>query len=163
MLGIDSVEYLGHIILAKGVATDSKKIKAVQAWHVPTNLKQLRGFLGLTGYYRRFIHGYASISQPLTVLLKKNAFLWNSEAQAAFEILKQAMTQAPVLALPDFNEEFVIETHASGYGIGIVLQQKGHPIAFINKILAPKHQSLSAYERELLAVVLALQKWRGYL
>ncbi|GKB26613.1 putative mitochondrial protein [Tanacetum coccineum] len=125
----------------------------MQAWHVPTNLKQLRGFLGLTGYYRRFIQGYASISQPLTVLLKKNAFLWNLEAQAAFERLKQAMTQALVLALPNFNEEFIIETDASGYGIGAVLQQKGHLIAFLSRTLAPKHQSLYAYEKELLVVV----------
>ena len=96
------------------------------------------------------------ISQPLTVLLKKNAFQWNPQAQIAFENLKQAMINSPVLALPNFEEEFVIETDASGFGIGAVLQQHGHPIAFLSKTLAAKHQSLSAYEKELLAVVLAL-------
>nr|GEZ82824.1 hypothetical protein [Tanacetum cinerariifolium] len=101
--------------------------------------------------------------QPFTTLLKKNAFSWTNEAQAAFENLQQAMSQAPVLALPNFQEEFVIETDASGYGISAVLQQKGHHIAFLSKALAHMHQSLSAYEKELLAVVVALQKWRGYL
>ncbi|GJU23444.1 putative alpha/beta hydrolase fold protein [Tanacetum coccineum] len=103
VFGTDSVEYLGHIISLIGVATDPKKVEAMEAWPVPTNIKQLRGFLGLTGYYKRFILGYA------------------------------------------------------------MLQQQGHPIAFLSKTLAPKHQSFSAYERELLAMVLALQKWRGYL
>nr|GEZ07645.1 retrovirus-related Pol polyprotein from transposon 17.6 [Tanacetum cinerariifolium] len=103
------------------------------------------------------------ISQPLTTLLKKNAFSWNPEVQDAFERLQQAMSEALVLALPYFQEEFTIEIDASGYGIGVVLQQRGHPIAFLSRTLAPKHQSLSAYEKELLVVVLALQKWRGYL
>ncbi|GJV75382.1 retrotransposon-related protein [Tanacetum coccineum] len=125
---------------------------------------RMRTYLRVTPcYYRRFIKDYAGISQPLTALLNKNAFLWSNEAQVAFEQLQQAMCQAPVLALPNFQEEFIIETDASGYGIGAVLQQKGHPIAFLSKTLAPRHQSLSAYEKELLAVVVALQKWRGYL
>ena len=147
---------MGHIISAQGVATDPSKIQAMQNWPVPNNLKQLRGFLGLTGYYRRFVKGYANISQPLNMLLKKNAFHWSPQAQAAFEQLKQAMGESPVLALPNFEEEFVIETDASGFGIGAVLQQRGHPIAYLNKTLAPKHQALSTYEKELLAVVLAL-------
>ena len=103
--------------------------------------------MGLTGYYRRFIKGYASISQPLTILLKKNAFQWCPQAQLAFEELKQAMIESPILALPNFNEEFIIETDASGFGIGAVLQQNGHPIAYLSKTLAPKHQALSTYER----------------
>nr|GEV64019.1 retrovirus-related Pol polyprotein from transposon 297 family [Tanacetum cinerariifolium] len=118
VFGTNSVEYLGHIISARGVATDPKKIEATQAWPVPTKIKQLRGFLGLTRYYKRFIQGYASVSQPLTILLKKNALLWTSEAQVSFEKLKQASTEGSVLALLDFNEEFIIEIDASGYGIG---------------------------------------------
>nr|GFB58249.1 hypothetical protein [Tanacetum cinerariifolium] len=92
------------------------KIKAMQDWPVPTTLKQLRGFLGLTCYY---IKGYASISQPLTVLLRKNAFQWSPQAQAAFKALKQAMIKSPVLALPNFAKEFVIETDASKIAQGV--------------------------------------------
>ncbi|GJT50116.1 putative mitochondrial protein [Tanacetum coccineum] len=110
------VEYLGHIICAQGVSTHLSKIRAMQEWPVPSTLKQLRGFLGLTGHYKRFIKGYASISQPLTMLLKKDAFQWNSQAQEAFERLKQVMVPSLVLALPNFEEEFVIETDASRMG-----------------------------------------------
>lgn len=117
-------------------------------WPIPTTLKQLRGFLGLTGYYRRFIKNYAMISQPLTDLLKKNGFMWNDRAQKSFELLKQAMIQAPVLALPNFEEEFVVETDASGIGVGAVLQQGGHPIAYLSKALSLRHQALSTYEKE---------------
>nr|GFC83558.1 retrotransposable element Tf2 [Tanacetum cinerariifolium] len=116
---------------------------------------------GLTGYYRKFIKGYALISQPLTKLLKKNAFVWTKEAQSAFVHLKEVMVNAPVLKLPDFNEPFIVETDASGEGIGVVLQQSGHPIAYYSKKLAPRHHSLSTYEKELLAVIQALHKWRG--
>ncbi|GJT91008.1 putative mitochondrial protein [Tanacetum coccineum] len=139
------------------------KIEAMKQWPIPTNLKKLRGFLGLTGYYRRFIRDYALISQPLTKLLKKNAFVWSNEAQSAFVQLKEAMMNAPVLKLPNFEEVFIVETDASGEGIGAVLQQSGHPIAYFSKTLAPRHHSLSTYEKELLAVIQALHKWRGYL
>ena len=88
---------------------------------------------------------------------------FNGLHKEAFEKLQQAMSESPMLALPNFNEEFVIETDASGIGIGAVLQQNGHPIAYLSKTLAPKHRALSTYEKELLSMVLALQKWRGYL
>ncbi|GKB99779.1 retrovirus-related pol polyprotein from transposon 17.6 [Tanacetum coccineum] len=156
---LNGAQVFSKLDLSLGVATDPRKIEAMKAWPVPTNIKKLRGFLGLTGYYRIFIQGYANISQSLTILLKKNAFLWNLEAQTAFERLKQAMTKASILALPKFNKEFTIETNASGYGIGAVLQQRGNPIAFLSITLASKHQSMSAYKKELLDVVLALQKW----
>ncbi|GKE07481.1 ty3-gypsy retrotransposon protein [Tanacetum coccineum] len=157
------VEYLGHIISGEGVSRDPSKIIAMKKWPTPVNVKQLRGFLGLTGYYRRFIKNYAIISKPLTTLLKKHSFTWNLDAQLAFESLKTAMGQALVLALPDFNKPFIVETDASGLGIGAVLQQGGHPITYLSKSLSPKHQALSTYEKEFYAVLMALEKWRGYL
>ncbi|GJS76205.1 retrotransposon-related protein [Tanacetum coccineum] len=160
---VSEVEYLGHVISAEGVSTDKSKIQAMKEWPIPKTVKQLRGFLGLTGYYRRFIRHYAIISKPLTQLLKKQSFLWNESAQMAFETLKSAMINAPVLSLPNFKKEFIVETDACDTGFGAVLQQEGHPIAYLSKALSPKHQVYSTYEKEFLAVILALDKWRGYL
>ncbi|GJY53988.1 retrotransposon-related protein [Tanacetum coccineum] len=111
---VPQVKYLGHVLSAQGVATDPLKIQAMAFWPIPTTRKQLRGFLGLTGYYRRFIKNYAIISQPLTKLLRKNGFHWSTEAEVAFNQLKHAMTNTPILALPNFEKEFMVEIDASG-------------------------------------------------
>ncbi|KAF5459790.1 hypothetical protein F2P56_019708 [Juglans regia] len=132
-------------------------------WPIPKSLKALRGFLGLTGYYRKFIKDYGSIAAPLTVLLKKNAFHWTEEASQAFQHLKRVVTSPPVLKLPDFSKSFTIECDASGFGLGAVLMQDNQPIAFYSKALKGKALLLSTYEKELLALVSAVAKWRPYL
>ncbi|GKD35879.1 putative mitochondrial protein [Tanacetum coccineum] len=123
---VSQVEYEGHIIYDKGVATYPAKIEAMKDWPVPKNVKQLRGFLGLTSYY-------------------------NSIAQEAFEKLKNAMVQAHVLGLPNFKKEFTVENGSCGTGISVVLQQDGHTLAYLSKALSPKHQAMSTYEKEFLA------------
>jgi RNase H-like domain found in reverse transcriptase len=161
--GVIEVEYLGHIISSHGVAIDPHKIKAMKSWPEPTNVKQLRDFLGLIGYYRKFIKGYGAISKPFTNLLRKNSFKWDEESKSVFDQLKSAMCSAPVLAMPDFNKPFVLEIDASNKGIEVVLMQDHKPIAFLSKALGVKNQHLSTYEKEFLDLLTAVQKWRHYL
>jgi transposase InsO family protein len=161
--GCLEVDYLGHIVSSEGVRADQGEIQAMIEWPLPKTVKALRGFLGLTGYYRKFIKNYGTIAAPLTSLLKKNSFEWNTDAEHAFQLLKEAVTQAPVLALPNFTEPFVIECDASGIGVGAVLIQNQRPIAFLSKALKGRPIHLSTYEKELFALVTAVQKWRPYL
>ncbi|XP_015168562.1 uncharacterized protein [Solanum tuberosum] len=157
------IAYLGHLITADGVSADSSKISAMTEWSKPTTLKGLRGFLGLTGYYRKFVENYGSIAEPLTAMLRKNSFIWTDQSTQAFKKLKVAMTTTPVLALPDFSQPFVIECDASDLGIGAVLLQNKQPIAFFSRVLARRHQPLPAYEKELIGLVKAIRQWRSYL
>ena len=136
------MEYVGHLITKEGVFIGPKKIVAMKEWPIHNNIKQLKGFLGLTEYYRRFIKHYGHLCKPLTDLLNKNAFHWDDMAQHAFDQLKQALLAAPVLTLPYFNKVAVVETDASDSWIGAVLTQKGHPIAYLSKALSPTHYAL---------------------
>jgi hypothetical protein len=158
------LKYLGHIISASGVATDPKNLEAVRMWPVPANAKDVRKFLGLAGYYRKFVRNFGLISRILTDLLKKNEpFVWTSDHQQAFDSLKQALLAAPVLALPNFDKPFVVETDASDRGIGAVLMQDHHPLAYLSRALGPRLRGLSTYEKESLAILLAVDRWRPYL
>jgi hypothetical protein len=117
-----NISYLGHVIGAAGVSTDPSKIEAVRQWPTPTNVKELRSFLGLAGYYQKFVQNYALIAHPLTDLLKKGTlYVWSSVHASAFGALKEALISAPVLALPDFSKTFQVQTDASDTGIGAVL------------------------------------------
>lgn len=162
-LGVHQVKYLGHVITADGVSVDPDKIQAVLAWPTPTMARAVRGFLRLAGYYRKFIRHFGSIAAPLTRLLTKEKFQWNSAAEASFHQLKQALTTPPILRLPDFSQQFVIECDASGVGLGAVLTQHNQPIAYFSKALKRSALALSTYEKEMLAIVKAIQKWRLYL
>lgn len=158
------LKYLGHVISEDGVTTDPEKVQTVAQWPVPTTVKELCSFLGLAGYYRRFVQHFAIIARPLNDLLKKGSiFLWTLAHDQAFQALKQALISAPVLGLLDFSKPFCIEADASGHGIGAVLSQDSHPLAYLSKALCPCSQALSTYEKEYLAILLAVEQWRYYL
>ncbi|XP_062093441.1 uncharacterized protein LOC133799440 [Humulus lupulus] len=157
-----TIEYLGHFISSNGVQADPSKVAAIVNWPIPRTLKQLRGFLGLTGCYRRFVAHYATIAAPLTELLKRDSFVWTTLAATAFTQLKKAMTDTPVLKLADFSKVFILETDASNVGIGGVMQD-GYPLAYFSKKLGPRFAGASAYIREMRAIVEAVSKWRQYL
>ena len=157
------VAYLGHVITREGVAVDKNKIRDMMAWPVPKSVKALRGFLGLSGYYKKFVKNYGLIAKPLTSLLQKDNFFWNEEAEKAFQELKQALVQTPVLKLPDYTKVFTVESDASNTGIGAVLTQEGRPLAYFSKALGVRGQAMSTYEKELTALVTAVKKWTPYL
>ena len=120
--------------------------------------------MGLASYYHRFVRNFGVIAKPLFNLLKKGVpFLWTPITETAFQVLKKQLISAPVLALPNFEQPFIVETDACDRGIGAILQQQGHPIAFMSKALNPRYQGLSTYEKEYLAIIVAVEQWRPYL
>ena len=153
--------YLGHVISRKGIAPDPSKTQKVKDFPVPTDVTKLKQFLGLASYYRRFIPGFAKLAHPLHFLTKKGVdFHWSVDCQRAFEKLKELLTQAPVLAYPCFGEdkEFILETDASGEGLGAVLAQKQadgcvHPVAYASRSLNPHEKNYAISELETLALV----------
>lgn len=166
-IAMRQVRYLGHVFSASGMSPDQEKIQAVREWPVPTNATEVRQFLGLASYYRRYIHQFANIAKPLNVLTQKNTpFTWSSECEASFNTLKQKLTQAPILAYPAFHRNagpFVLETDASAVGLGAVLEQDGHVIAYASRSLNTAEQHYSVIQKECLAIVFALKQFRHYL
>jgi hypothetical protein len=161
--GLQELEYLGHIVTPQGVKVDQNKITAMLNWPRPTNVSELRGLLGHTGYYQKFVRNYGLIARPLTNILKKGKFSWSDAAESAFKELKTTMTTTPTLAMPNFNEPFTIESDASSNGIGAILSQQGHHIAFMSRALGTTKQSWSVYAKEMLAIIHAIQTWRPFL
>lgn len=133
----------------------------MQQWPVPKTLKELHGFC-LIGYYRKFVKNYAQLAAPLTALLCKDAYKWTIESHQSFKGLKGVMTSNLVLALSDFLSPFTIETNASGRGVGCVLMQRTQHVAYFSQALSKQNQHKSTYECELIAIVLAVEKWRHY-
>ena len=158
------LHFLGYIITQHGIAADPAKTSAVAEWLVPSTVKQVRSFLGLANYYRKFVPNFSRIAAVLNNLTKKDVtFSWTAECQQAFEALKSALCTAPVLALPDLAKPYEVITDASGFALGAVLQQEGRPVAFASRRMTPAERNYHPGEQELLAAIFALQQWRCYL
>jgi hypothetical protein len=163
LFGAMSVAYLGHVISADGVTMDANKVAAVAAWPPPRSAGGLRGFLGLAGYYRKFIREFGLITAPLTCLLQRDAFDWDTEAVEAFQALKRALTTRPMLQMSNFDKLFMVDCDTLGVGFGAVLHQGAGPLAFFSRPFVARHLKLAAYERELIGLVQAVRHWRPYL
>ncbi|KAK1680723.1 hypothetical protein QYE76_041571 [Lolium multiflorum] len=161
---LKEVGFLGHILSAGGIAVDPTKIKTVAEWKTPTTQTEVRAFLGLAGYYRRFVEGFSSIARPMTQLLKKDKkFEWTNKCEESFQKLKTKLTTAPILIMPDITKPFDVYCDASKIGLGCVLMQEGRVISYLSRQLKPHEQNYPTHDLELAAVVLALKVWRHYL
>lgn len=164
---MSEVPYLGHVFSGKGMSPDKQKVSAVEEWPTPQNVAEVRKFLGLASYYRRYILHFSDIAKPLHQLTQKDAkFVWSSEHTNAFSILKKKLVQAPILAYPQFKKgspHFVLQTDASSVGLGAVLEQNGHVIAYASRSLNKAEQQYSVIQKECLAAVFAMKQFRHYL
>ncbi|KAD5960811.1 hypothetical protein E3N88_12283 [Mikania micrantha] len=158
------VQFLGHIVNEKGIHVDPAKIEAIKNWEAPKTPTEVRQFLGLAGYYRRFIEGFSKIAQPLTALTHKGTkYNWTDKQEAAFQLLKQKLCSAPILSLPEGTEDFVVYCDASAQGLGCVLMQRDKVIAYASRQLRTHEKNYTTHDLELGAVVFALKIWRHYL
>uniref|UniRef100_A0A8C5WIF9 ribonuclease H n=1 Tax=Leptobrachium leishanense TaxID=445787 RepID=A0A8C5WIF9_9ANUR len=169
-VGMAEVQYLGHRVGCGIQRPEPAKIEAILDWPTPVTKTQVLAFLGTAGYYRKFVPHYSDLAKPLTDLTKKSLprqVLWSPECEQAFRQLKAALTQAPLLAAPNYNKRFIVHTDASMFGLGAVLSQVGddggdHPVAFISRKLLPREVGYAAVEKECLALVWALRKLQPY-
>ncbi|GKA42691.1 putative reverse transcriptase domain-containing protein, partial [Tanacetum coccineum] len=161
---LSKVQFLGHVIDSEGIHVDPAKIEAIKDWASPKTPTEIRQFLGLAGYYRRFIEGFSKIARPMTKLTQKSVkFEWGEKAEAAFQLLKQKLCSAPILALPEGSENFVVYCDASHKGLGAVLMQREKVIAYASRQLKVHEKNYTTHDLELGAVVFALKMWRHYL
>ena len=155
----EEVQYLGHVITAQGTKPNRDRVIAVQDYPVPTSVREVRQFVGLVSYYRRFVRGFAKIAEPLHALTCQDAiFKWTSSCQDAFDALRRALTEAPVLAYPNFTKKFRLETDACVTGLGAVLSQMQddkqlHPVVYVSRALSDPEKRYAVTELETLAVV----------
>ncbi|GKB53714.1 reverse transcriptase [Tanacetum coccineum] len=161
---LQQVAFLGHIVSADGIIMDPSKVEAITKWPRPTTVTEVRSFLGLAGYYRRFVEGFSRLALPLTQLMRKGEkFVWTDERQESFEELKRRLVSAPILTLPSGSGGFQIYSDASKKGLGCVLMQHGKVIAYASRQLKPYEVNYLTHDLELAAVVFALKIWRHYL
>jgi ribonuclease HI len=161
---LKEVSFLGHIIFEGGISVDPRKVKDVLSWKTPQNISDIRSFLGLAGYYGRFIEGFSKISKPMTELLVKgNTIEWMPRHETIFQELKKRLTTTPVLTMPDMQKPFSIYCDASGQGLGCVLMQDSHVVAYASRQLRKHEEKYPTHDLELAAVVHALKIWRHYI
>ena len=161
---LTEVSFLGHIVSKEGIRVDPKKIEVVVEWKPPRNVTEVCSFLGLAGYYRRFVKGFSMIAAPMTRLLQKNVkYEWSEKCQGSFEKLKAFLTEAPVLTQPTCGKEYVIYSDASLNELGCVLMQEGKVVAYASRQLKPHEKNYPTHDLELAAIVFALKIWRHYL
>jgi hypothetical protein len=161
---LDSVKFLGHTISSEGISVDPTKVQKVMDWKPPTSVHQIRSFLGLAGYYQRFIPDFSKIAKPMTELLKKEVkFHWDNKCEKAFHTLRKLLTTAPVLAQPDNTKPFDVYCDASGTGLGCVLMQNNRVIAYASRAPRNHEQNYPTHDLELAAVIHALKIWRHHL
>ncbi|KAJ9546644.1 hypothetical protein OSB04_019187 [Centaurea solstitialis] len=160
---VPKVLFLGYVISGEGIQVDESKVAAVKQWPTPKTITEVRSFHGLTSFYRRFIPHFNTIMAPVTDCIKGNTFVWTDVAELAFQSIKEKLTTAPILVLPDFSQAFELHTDASKVGIGGVLSQGGRPIAYFSEKLTGPKLRYSTYDVEFYAVVQAVKHWRHYL
>jgi hypothetical protein len=161
---LKEVPFLGHIISEGGISVDPSKVESVLSWNTPHNVSDIRSFLGLAGYYRRFIEGFSKIVKPMTELLEKGkTFEWTPRREASFQELKKRLTTAPVLTMPDMKRPFSIYCDASGQSLGCMSMQDDHVVAYVSRQLRKHEEKYLTHDLKLAAVVHALKVWRHYI
>jgi len=161
---MDEVQFLGHVIFAQGIAVDSAKVEAVMKWESPKSATEIRSFVGLAGYYRRFIEGFFKIVAPLTQLTRKDQPLtWTDKCEKSFQELKRRLTSAPILVIPDIGRPFEVYCDASHLGLDCVLMQEKKVVAYASRQLKVHERNYPTHDLELTAIVFALKIWRHYL
>jgi hypothetical protein len=158
------VAFLGHVISKGGISVDPSKVQDILSWNAPTSVGDIKSFLGSARYYQRFVEGFLKVSKPMTELLEKDKkFEWTPACEASFHELKKRLMTAPILVMSDMEEPFSIYCYASGQGLGCVLMQDGHMVAYPSRQLRKHEAHYPTHDLELAAIVHALKIWRHYL